>query len=148
MVSWIQAHKKESIIIGISMLFFILILIFFKIFFFSSSRNVYGDRLDDIQRAKISKDKLQKVSEELTEYTGVEKVDAFITGRVINLFVEIKSEAVLDELKNVSIQSIENFSAKEKELYDIQVYFVGEGENYPAIGYKGKDDGEFTWVNS
>ena len=148
MVNWIQAHKKESILIGISLLLFLSILIFVKVFFFSSSGNVYGGRLDDIHSTKISKDKLEKIKNELTENAGIEKVHAYVTGRIINLYMDVTSDALLDEIKNASLKSMENFNEEEKELYDIQIYFVGEGENYPAIGYKGKDSSEFTWVNS
>lgn len=147
-MSWIQTHKKESIIIGISVLLLISILLFLKIYFFSSGGNVYGDRLDDIQSVKINKDKLQKIENELTENASIEKVDAFITGRVINLFLNVTGDASLDDLKTFVTSSVDNFSSKEQELYDIQIYFVGEGETYPAIGYKGKENGEFTWVNS
>lgn len=147
-VNWIQAHKKESVIIGISMIMLIFILVFFKIFFFSSSSNVYGDRLEDISGAKINNDKLKKIENELSENVEVEKADVYITGRVINLYINVAGEVSLDTLKQLAVSSVDNFSSKEQELYDIQFYFIGESETYPAIGYKGKDGGEFTWINS
>lgn len=147
-MSWIQTHKKESIIIGISIIMLISILVFLKIFFFSSGSNVYGDRLEDISSVKISNDKLKKIENELSENVEIEKADIYITGRVINFYINVTGDAAFDALKQYAIRSIDNFSSKEQELYDIQFYFIGESETYPAIGYKGKDSGEFTWINS
>lgn len=145
---FIQTHKKESILIGIAIVFFIALLLFLKIFFFSGGGNVYGDRFSDIEKVKVSKDKLEMVKDALLEKDGIEKANVYVIGRIIQLFIEVNSASTLDDLKNVATASIENFSTKEQELYDIQIYFVGEGETYPAIGYRGKGGTVFTWVNS
>lgn len=147
-VNFIRTHKKESIVIGTFIVIFLILFLFLKIFFFSSSGNVYGDRLDDIDKVKISKDKLQKLENELSQNGEIESADVYITGKVINLFLDVTENASLDALQTILFSSIENFSEKEQELYDIQVYFVSSSEPYPVIGYKGKDEEAFAWTNS
>lgn len=148
-MKWIKSHKTESVIIGISIMMLLFILIFLKIFFFSSGKDAYGDRLDGIENVKISSDKLDKIGVELKKNDSVTKTESHIEGKVINFLVTVKADAEIGAMKQNTEVILDDFSKKEKEFYDIEVYLITEGEStvYPTIGYKGKSSSTFTWIN-
>lgn len=149
-MKWIQSHKLESTVIGISVLLFIFILIFVKIFFFSSGHNAYGDRLDGIEDVKLNQDKLGKIESELQKNDLIEKIESHVTGKIVNFMVQVNGGADFNQIKEEINHILDNFNDKEKDFYDMQVYIITKGESsmYPQIGYKGKNSSSFTWMNS
>lgn len=147
-MKWIKSHKSESVIIGISIMMLVFILIFVKIFFFSSGKDAYGDRLDGIDDVKISGDKLGKIETELKKNASVTQTESHIEGRVIHFIITVKGEADLGSMKQNTDAILDDFSKKEKEFYDIEVYLISDGEStvYPNIGYKSKTADTFSWI--
>lgn len=150
LMKYVKTHKAESIIGGIFLLMIIFILIFTKIFFFSSGNNDYGDRLDGIDAVKISGDKLDKIAVTLKKDTQIQKVESNITGKIINFMVTVDGSSNAEAVQAKVNTILDDFSTKEKEFYDIQVFLVSSSDetSYPAIGYKGKDSKELLWIHS
>lgn len=149
-MEFIKTHRFESIIIGIFLLIIIILLVFTKIFFFSDKGSVYGSRLDGIDRVRISQDKLDKIQSDLKKNDIVIDVESNVSGKIINLMIETSPQGDLNVLKSISGEILNNFSEKEKEFYDIQIFLISREESqiYPTIGYKSKSSFEIVWMNS
>lgn len=147
MLEFIKTHKLESAIISIAILILIFIIVFAKIFFFSDSGNPYGDRLDGIEAHRINNDKLAKIETDLKKEKSVTNVDAFITGRIINIMIELKNDIDYEDSKKYGEEAVSNFNKKELSFYDVQIYLVSDNsDKYPKIGYKGKKSKEIIWM--
>ncbi|MDD3341476.1 MAG: hypothetical protein PHN72_04755 [Bacilli bacterium] len=147
---YVKTHKVESTIGGIFLLMLIFLLIFIKIFFFSSGNNTYGDRLEGIDKVKISEDKLDKIAVALKGDASIQKVESHITGKIINFTVTVNADANIDQMRTKAGTILEDFSNDENEFYDIQVFLVSSDDatSYPTIGYKGKGTTELLWIRS
>lgn len=148
MVDFVKTHKTESIIIGICIMMLLFILIFTKIFFFSEKSDDYGTRLEGIDAVTISKDKLDKLAIDLKKEESITNVETNLAGKIINILVTVKGDAPIETMKNKASESLENFSKKEIEFYDIQVFLMSEEVStvYPTIGYKGKSSTTLLWI--
>lgn len=147
MLEFIKTHKLESAIIFIAILILIFIVIFAKIFFFSDSGDPYGDRLDGIEEHRINNDKLAKIETDLKKEDSVTNVDAFITGRVVNIMIDLKNDIDYEDSKKYGEEAVANFNKKELSFYDVQIYLISDNSDiYPKIGYKGKKSQEIVWM--
>lgn len=107
-----------------------------------------SNRLDGIENYKITKKEINLVRQSLNELDYIESVDISENYKIIKIFVQLNQEIKLDEFNDVIIESINNFSKKNVEFYDIEVFvecLEEESQIYPRIGYKHKSNSEFTW---
>lgn len=134
-----------SIIIGIIIILFVLI---FKLFFVDSNKDVYGNRLDGINKVKIGENQISDIKEQINSYDEVNSVEYDLKGRLINIIIELKDKTDLNNSKSFINKCLEVLDEEQKQYYDIQVFLISENEkqeNYPAIGYKNKNSNDFAW---
>ena len=74
-----------SIIIGIIIILFVLI---FKLFFVDSNKDVYGNRLDGINKVKIGENQISDIKEQINSYDEVNSFEYDLKGRLINIIIE------------------------------------------------------------
>lgn len=152
MKDFILNHKRGLSICGIVLLILVILFIFIKGFLFpDGSKSEYGNRLDGIDKVKISGDKLKKIETDLTSKEFVKDAEAYITGRIINVVIDVKTGAEVGAAKELAQDVIGNFSEEELSYYDTQVYLT-QNENkestYPYIGYKHRTEKSFFWTNN
>lgn len=147
MIDFVKTHKLESIITLIVIIIIIFIIVFAKIFFFSNSNNPYGNRLEGIEKHRISGDKLKKIETDLEKEKDIQNVDIFITGKIINIMINLNSEIDYDKAKNYGQDAVLNFNKEEQSFYDVQIYLTTkESKIYPKIGYKSKSSKKISWM--
>ena len=69
-------------------------------------------------------------------------------GKTLEVYITVKDEVILGDAKQIGSSILEKISEEIKKDYDIQVYVSKnstEQSNFPIIGYKHKDNGEFSW---
>lgn len=153
-----KKHKQEFILLFIILGLFLIMGIAILVLWFSGSDNVYGDRLNGIEKVTLSEKYMGDKASTIKEIDYVEKVTYDIKGKLVSFIVTVKNDTKLDLAKNIGNVIIKEFSEEELAFYDFQLYLIDskeveepkEGEekvkkDFPAIGYKHRSSEEFVW---
>ena len=144
----LNKKQKKMLLIGIIIVIAILAILFIKSLFFVKQDRVYGDRLDGVKAVQVSKDELSDMASVFKDVQGVTNTDARENGKIINVLIDVEATTDFNQLKEASKQVPEKNDEDQREFYDIQIFFFGEGDVYPVIGYLHKGDNEFVWSNN
>lgn len=149
---FMKKHKFK--LIGIFVFLLLMIFAFLgitELVYPDMSKDLYGNRLEDIDKVRINQDKLDKIKLNLQATGKVNKVVSDIKGRIINFIIDIKPDTDLITSKSFGDKLLEDFTEEEKDYYDFQIYVIDstskESELYPMIGYKHKTSLSFKWTN-
>ncbi len=152
-MKFIRSHK---ILIAILITFVLIIIIGIVIFLKLSpdqKKDVYGNRLTEINQHQINQETLEKMKTEMQKTEEIQTVSSNIKGRLINIIIQVGASVP----KEVAIQSanktLEYFTEEDKAYYDMQVFIAinkeensaGENPIYPIIGYKHKTSSTYIW---
>lgn len=147
--TFINSHKKGCTIGVIA--FFLVLIIFFTIFFIipSLGTNNYGNRLDGIEKHKISTSSIKEIKDSLNSEAGVTKVTYHNEGRILNFTITVNSDTKLDTAKEYAAKVLDGISKKNLKYYDVQVFLDSDSDStiYPVAGYKHKTSDELIWGN-
>ncbi len=149
-MEFIKKHKAP-VIVGIICLVLLLLAFFavYRMFYPSSSKSVYGDRLENAP--EIDNAVIEKIKNEIIDSDLVVDVTYETKVATMKFFVDVKSDTKLDEAKQLSEIVLNNLSTKIIDFYDIEIFFTdpsAENLNYPLIGYHSKKATEFSWVDN
>lgn len=150
-MDFLKKNKKMVTWIGIGVAI-LLVLLLIKLFIFPSlGKNLYGNRLDGIDKVRINNDSVTKLKDDLKATDKVESVTYHLEGRIINLLIDFKAGVGADEAKELANKTLEGFTKSQKEYYDMQVILTqaGNKENgFPYFGYKNKTRDAYSWSNN
>lgn len=146
-MEFIKKHKKGVIICSIVLLVFVCLFLFLRIFMVDYKKDEYGNRLQDIDKVKISETVISKLETEMKVLDEVENASYRLQGRLIYINLTMKEGVAVDTAKEISNKTLDYFSEKEKAYYDIQVIIncSKDAEGYPFMGYKHKSESGFVW---
>lgn len=124
----------------------------FIYFFNGSGKSVYGNRLNDIENYKISKDIEAKIND-LYKDTAVDSVKYDLKGKIIYIIIDLKENVALVDAQTLALKSLEAFTEEEKGYYDIQLMVTAtkleeKSELYPMLGYKNAKNAQVVWTNT
>ena len=141
-------NNKLTVITGIICLIFVIFVFTIKIIFFpSESKAIYGDRLEGIEKVKITNKNEDKIVSKLEEKDEVKKASCDIKGRVLNVIITVNDDVSVDTSKGLGNEILTNLEKKQIKYYDIQVFVKkdNDDEKFPIIGYKHQDKDNFSW---
>lgn len=146
MKKFIKKHLSLIVAIAIFVLVFIAFLILKSVLFPSEAKAIYGNRLEGIEKVKISDETKKKVEDKLSEQTS--KVNVRVAGKLIYIDMTVTGEVDVNAAKNLANSALEEFTDKEKEFYDIQAIIESDTdtEHFPIIGYKHHSKTAYTWT--
>jgi len=107
-----------------------------------------SNRLDDIENHEITQKEINLVKENLNKLDAIQHIDISTNYKLIKIFIQLKEEIELDDVNRIANESINNFSEKNINFYDVEIFvdcMNEESKIYPKIGYKHKSNSEFTW---
>lgn len=134
-MKWVK--KNKNIIIGIIVLIIVICaaLGIKWLFFGNSNSAIYGNRLEGINKVKITREKQKKVQDSVAN--GRNSVKIRLQGRIINLIFTVDAETTLEEAKALGQTAVDQFTEEEKKYYDIQIFVLNDkNSQFPIIGYK------------
>ena len=140
--------QKKMILIGIIVVVVILGLLFLKSLFFVKQDRVYGNRLDGIEDVEVSESVMDEMASVFKDVEGVNSTDARENGKIINLLIDVEDTTDFNKLKEASNEVYKKLDKDQRKFYDVQVFFFGDGDKYPIIGYLHKGGTEFVWSNN
>lgn len=147
-MKFIKSHKTLCIILAIVFILLIAGIVLFIKFSPDTHKDVYGNRLVDIEKYPIDQERLQVMSTEFaTNLEGVQSVNHNIKGRRINITIKLGASVPKDIAIQYANKTLEYFTDEVKSYYDIQIFLLTdeESEIYPMIGYKHKTSSTYVW---
>lgn len=140
--------KHISTIVGIIVFILVLVGIYAvkEIFFPNESKAIYGNRLEGIEKVKITEETKTKIKEKLQEKTS--SVTVRIAGRIVYITMKTNDGVTLEEAKGLGNSVLEEFTEEQKTYYDIQVLIENETNEsqFPIIGYKHHAKTAIVWT--
>ena len=140
--------KHLSAIIAIIVFILVVVGLFLMKDFFlpTETKVIYGNRLEGIEKVKITEEKKNAVKTALQEETA--SVTVRVAGRIIYIDIKANGEVSQEAAKAFGPKVLEVFSDEEKNYYDIQ--FLIENDTNPGqftiLGYKHHTKGDISWT--
>lgn len=147
MKDFLKTHKKQCMIGGIVFLVLFILIMTWLFIVPVFSNNKYGDRLDGIEKHKISSDTVNDIESSLKENDKVNDVTYDNEGRILNFIITVSNDMSTEDAKKLGDTILDKISDDDKEYYDIQILIDTEGDNdnYPIAGYKHKTEDNFDY---
>lgn len=147
---WINKNKGLAILLLLTIIFVIILLIIFIELLIGGSSNKYGNRLDGIDKVKISNETYESVKKEVEDTELVEKVETRLQGKIVYTTIELKDGITVEKAKEIAGNTLDNYSEDELKYYDFSFFLKWKGEEKDTVitGNKHHNLDSITWVKS
>ena len=147
---WINKNKGLAILLLLTIIFVIILLIIFIELLIGGSSNKYGNRLDGIDKVKISNETYESVKKEVEDTELVEKVETRLQGKIVYTTIELKDGITVEKAKEIAGNTLDNYSEDELKYYDFSFFLKWKGEEKDTVitGNKHHNLDTITWTNS
>lgn len=148
--SWANKNKGFAIIIALGFILFLILLIIFFQMLIGGSSDKYGNRLDGIDKVKISNETFEEVKKEVTDTELVEDVSTRLQGKIVYMTITLKSDTSKDKAKEIASATLDNYSEDELKFYDFSFFLRWKGEEGDTVvtGNKHHSLDSITWTNN
>lgn len=147
-MDFIRKNKFTIIAICCFLLLVVVLVQVKNVFFPNMGSAIYGKRLEGIENAKVSDDKLSTLKENLLAQDSINKVSTIISGKIINVIITVNDDLGLDQAKGLSGVVYQEFTPEVQKFYDFQIFIqkTNGANNFPIIGYKHHNKENFSWT--
>lgn len=148
--SWANKNKGFAIIIALGFILFLILLIIFFQMLIGGSSDKYGNRLDGINKVKISNETFEEVKKEVTDTELAEEVSTRLQGKIVYMTITLKSDTSKDKAKEIASATLDNYSEDELKFYDFSFFLRWKGEEGDTVvtGNKHHSLDSITWTNN
>lgn len=150
-MDFMKRHRLKLVLLGVFVLTFIIALFaLISLLYPDAKKDVYGNRLEGINKVKISNQIITEIKDKLASSELVGEVEYVLKGRLINFDIKAKDSIDINTLKELVDKIPESFSKKQLNYYDIQVCIIMPGENdeTSVFAYMHKSSDKFVWTNN
>lgn len=157
-------NKRFIMFLALSIVLLVCLVIIIRIFFPGHGSN-YGNRLDGINKISFTEKNQNKIINAIKKDDKVSESKMNIHGKIINVIFNVNKDVSVDDAKAIAVASLENFSDKVKDFYDIEFIVTKtdeEGEEveitnddgtkdkevkkqFPIMGYKNSKNSNIVW---
>ena len=148
LINEIKKNKYTTIVFCIFLGLFLFGWLLYGMIMPSSGEPIYGNRLDGIEEVEVTKDEEDELIKALEEKKYVNSASIHISGRIINVLVEVKEDTKTASSRALNTTITKVLEDDQKDFYDIQLFVTNEKEDakgYPIIGYKSATAKKFTF---
>ena len=148
--NWANRNKGLAIIIALTIVLLLILLIIFLQMLIGGSSDKYGNRLDGIDKVKISNKTFEEVKKEVTDTELVEEVSTRLQGKIVYMTITLKSDTSKDKAKEIASATLDNYSEDELKFYDFSFFLRWKGEEGDTVvtGNKHHSLDSITWTNN
>lgn len=150
MKKFIKEHYILVIIGVLAIVFLVFTIIGFRDMYFTSNGDVYGNRLEGIEKVPILDDVLDKVKKELLDSGKVEDVTIRLQGKIVYFTIDYKEDVSVDQAREIATKTLTEFTEEQKKFYDFSYFLtqskVTDSENYPTMGNKHPKNATISWL--
>lgn len=152
MKKFIKEHYILVIIGFLVILFLVFIFIGFRKMYFTSNGDVYGNRLEGIEKVPIKDDVLDKAKKELFDSEKVENVTIRLQGKIVYFTIDYKEDVSIDQAKEIATKTLTEFTEEQKKFYDFSYFLtqskVKDSDSYPTMGNKHPKNATIAWLKN
>ena len=147
---WINKNKGFAIICALAFILFIIMVVIFVRLLVGGSSNKYGNRLDAIDKVKISNGVYESVKEEVKDVEGVNDVSVRLQGKIVYTTIELSDSISADKAKEIAKNTLDNYTEDELKYYDFSFFLKWKGEESDKVitGNKHHNLEDITWIKS
>lgn len=147
---WINKNKGFAIICALAFILFIIMVVIFVRLLVGGSSNKYGNRLDGIDKVKISNEVYESVKEEVKDVEGVNDVSVRFQGKIVYTTIELSDSISADKAKEIAKNTLDNYTEDELKYYDFSFFLKWKGEESDKVitGNKHHNLEDITWIKS
>ncbi len=147
---WAMKNKGFAIIIALSIVLFLILLIIFLQMLLGGSSDKYGNRLDGIDKVKISNETFEGVKNEVSDTGLTEDISTRIQGKIVYTTITLKSDTSKDKAKEIASNTLDNYSEDELKFYDFSFFLKWNSEDGEIVitGNKHHSLDSITWTNN
>ena len=147
---WINKNKGFAIICALAFILFIIMVVIFVRLLVGGSSNKYGNRLDGIDKVKISNEVYESVKEEVKDVEGVNDVSVRLQGKIVYTTIELSDSISADKAKEIAKNTLDNYTEDELKYYDFSFFLKWKGEECDKVitGNKHHNLEDITWIKS
>lgn len=115
-------------------------------FFYSKETSIYGDRVKDLDKNKISAKALTNYKEKILEYGNINTASVRQSNRLLYIHITFDDEINIEKAKEHATKSLELFEEKILKYYDIN--FILSSNNFTIMGSKNIKIDHVAWNNN
>lgn len=115
-------------------------------FFYSKETSIYGDRVKDLDKNKISAKTLTNYKEKILEYGNINTASVRQSNRLLYIHITFDDEINIEKAKEHATKSLELFEEKILKYYDIN--FILSSNNFTIMGSKNIKIDHVAWNNN
>lgn len=147
---WINKNKGFAIICALALILFIIMVVIFVRLLVGGSSNKYGNRLDGIDKVKISNEVYESVKEEVKDVEGVNDVSVRLQGKIVYTTIELSDSISVDKAKEIAKNTLDNYTEDELKYYDFSFFLKWKGEESDKVitGNKHHNLEDIIWIKS
>lgn len=147
---WINKNKGFAIICVLALILFIIMVVIFVRLLIGGSSNKYGNRLDGIDKVKISNEVYEGVKDEVKDVEGVNDVSVRLQGKIVYTTIELSDSISVDKAKEIAKNTLDNYTEDELKYYDFSFFLKWKGEESDKVitGNKHHNLEDITWIKS
>ena len=147
---WINKNKGFAIICALAFILFIIMVVIFVRLLVGGSSNKYGNRLDGIDKVKISNEVYESVKEDVKDVEGVNDVSVRLQGKIVYTTIELSDSISADKAKEIAKNTLDNYTEDELKYYDFSFFLKWKGEESDKVitGNKHHNLEDITWIKS
>lgn len=147
---WINKNRGFAIICALALILFIIMVVIFVRLLVGGSSNKYGNRLDGIDKVKISNEVYESVKEEVKDVEGVNDVSVRLQGKIVYTTIELSDSISADKAKEIAKNTLDNYTEDELKYYDFSFFLKWKGEESDKVitGNKHHNLEDITWIKS
>lgn len=121
-------------------------------YFFGSSDDKYGDRLQGISKVEMTDKKIKKIEKGILKDEKIANCEINQIGKMIYVTINFNEGITLVEAQGKALTTLELFSKKELEFYDINYTLLQSktenSEGFTTMGTKNVNGSGLVWVNN
>ena len=122
----LKNSKYFPIFIIFCTLVIIIILLIIKSLIVGATVSTYGNRLKGIKNVPFSNK--SEITKNISSNEKVDDANIVVKGKLITIIFNVSDDVSVDDAKNIASSSLEKFSKKVKNFYDIQVLITKKTE--------------------
>ena len=147
-LDWAKKNKGLSVVLLLALVFLVFIIVISIELLVGGSSNKYGNRLDGINKVKVSNDTYAGVKEEVKDTDVVEDVSVRVQGKIIYTTIVLKDGTSVDKAKEIASNTLDNYDKKQLEFYDFSFFLKWKGEETDKVitGNKHHNLDTITWI--
>ena len=148
-----QEHRIFTILMAVVLVCMVLIItVLIQCFYVGNGSDKYGNRLEGIEKYKISESRQKDFENNIANNDKVKSVDIKVTGKIIYITMQITEGVELVEAQSIAQKSLESFSEKEQSFYDFNITLkqnsTDKSDGFIISGTKNKNGSGLTWNNN